>query len=202
MGGGPKEQPRLRVGGSDCTQPYVGRTTDTWPAVYFTTICSLGFGALTAATAIRPRTESRSPSGLADYRLLTGLGLGSYGIYLWHEPILLALNDWGGLVRQTPNAFVQDTGVVLAISIAAGGLSYLLVQRPADQLLRIFGTVAQQDILPTVLELSSQPDDPDDMTRDDPTTPNPIGVRHLTLLPDGRRRARSSYRRSTDETCD
>jgi peptidoglycan/LPS O-acetylase OafA/YrhL len=115
---------------------FFAQSGDNWTAAYFSTICSLGFGALIAAAVFEPVTESRRQP--PAWSLTPAIAAAAYGIYLWHEPILLAANNWGGLVRQTPDAFLHDTAVVLVLSIAAGWVSYLLIQRPINQLLKIW----------------------------------------------------------------
>lgn len=113
------------------------RQANAWPGVYFSTLCAVGFGGLVAAAVLgsRPGRWER----VLSCRPLLWLGTISYSIYLWHEPVLLALAGWEGLVRQAPGAFVPDTAVVLAVSILAGWLSYTLIERPTSQLGRVFG---------------------------------------------------------------
>ena len=67
-------------------------------------------------------------------RPLLWLGTISYSVYLWHEPVLLALAGWHGLARQTPGRFLPDTAIVVIVSILAGWLSYSIIERPTSQL--------------------------------------------------------------------
>jgi peptidoglycan/LPS O-acetylase OafA/YrhL len=69
---------------------------------------------------------------------LLWLGTISYSIYLWNEPVLLGLNGWHGLVRQSPGAFVVDALVVLVFSVIVGLISFVLIERPTSQLGRVF----------------------------------------------------------------
>ncbi|MDQ2811174.1 MAG: acyltransferase [Actinomycetota bacterium] len=117
------------------------RQANAWSGVYFSTLCAAGFGGLVAAAVLGP-LEDRWGRALSC-RPLLGLGAISYSIYLWHEPVLLALAGWEGLVRQAPGAFVADTAMVLVVSILAGWLSYSLIERPASQLGRVFGRDGQ-----------------------------------------------------------
>ncbi len=123
------------------TIAFLTRAGNPWCALYFATTCSLAFGCLTAAAVLKPATHQ--PGTRMRWQILTRLGLISYGAYVWHEPILLALDRHFGLVHQTPASFLHDTTVVASISIAAGWLSYLLIQRPSNQLLKIFGSPEQ-----------------------------------------------------------
>jgi peptidoglycan/LPS O-acetylase OafA/YrhL len=59
-------------------------------------------------------------------RPLVGLGVISYGIYLWHLPLLLVVREVGLL----PATFAPRLAVVLALAIGAAALSWILVERP------------------------------------------------------------------------
>lgn len=106
-----------------------------WFAAYFTTICAVGFAILlTAATLAADVAPRRSNPRLS---WVSGLVAVAYGTYLWREPVLLALNGWDGVVVQKPGAFIQDTLVVLAVSLLIGAMSYLAIEQPALQLYRL-----------------------------------------------------------------
>ncbi|MCW2999349.1 MAG: acyltransferase [Solirubrobacterales bacterium] len=58
------------------------------------------------------------------------IGVMSYGVYVWHWPVLMQLQRWGlGSVAVHP--YVLWGATALAVSVALGGLSYALVERPA-----------------------------------------------------------------------
>jgi peptidoglycan/LPS O-acetylase OafA/YrhL len=113
------------------------RQADTWSGVYFSTLCAAGFGCLVAAAVLGPLGDRWGRA--LSCRPLLWLGAISYSIYLWHEPVLLALAGREGLVRQSPGAFVADTAIVLVVSTLVGWLSYSLIERPTSQLGRVFG---------------------------------------------------------------
>ena len=127
----------LRVAGvAILCAAFATRQANTWTGVYFPTTCAVGFGCLVAAAALgRPdrwgRTFSRPP--------LLWLGTISFSIYVWHEPIMLALHHSHDLIRQSYGAFPTDAAVVVALSILAGWVSYTLIQRPTRQLEGIMG---------------------------------------------------------------
>ena len=110
---------------------FATRQANTWTGVYFPTSCALGFGCLIAAAVLGPPDRwSRALS----LRPLTWLGGISYSIYVWHEPIMLALNHANDLIQQSYGAFPTDVMVIVTVSVIAGWLSYLLVQRPTRQM--------------------------------------------------------------------
>lgn len=82
-----------------------------------------GFALLIAAVA-----AGRGPvlHGLA-WKPLAGAGLISYGLYLWHLPILLAVRSAGLL----PEPFAPRLLVVLGLSTLAAWLSWRFVEAPA-----------------------------------------------------------------------
>jgi len=84
---------------------------------------AIGFALVIAAVA-----AGRGPvlRGLA-WRPLAGAGIVSYGLYLWHLPVLLAVREAGLL----PEPFVPRLLVVLTLSFLAAWLSWRLVERPA-----------------------------------------------------------------------
>src|SRR6202021_1826092 len=64
-------------------------------------------------------------AGMRAFRPLVWLGTISYGVYLWHWPIFLALNGertgWQG-----PALFAARC----AVTLAAGGASFWLIEQP------------------------------------------------------------------------
>lgn len=67
---------------------------------------------------------------LLDSRLLVWGGLISYGIFLWHFPLLVWLGHHQLLYNQR-HAFPADLVIVSVLSIALATLSYRLVEKPA-----------------------------------------------------------------------
>lgn len=81
-----------------------------------------GFAILTALALVG------SGPGLAWMRLrwLIGLGIVSYGFYLWHLPLLFFLRS-----LHPEGGFLITLGAALPLALLAGTLSWLLVERPA-----------------------------------------------------------------------
>ncbi len=90
-------------------------------------------GIVAAGLALPAVLEVR-PSSLVGRFLaspaMSWLGLVSYGIYLYHEPVVRALS--GGLSGPGPTTgkFIWLTAATAAIAITAGALSYYIVERP------------------------------------------------------------------------
>ena len=63
-------------------------------------------------------------------RWFGAVGRWSYGIYLWHLPVIVMLNDDFGW-RSGAGGFVLWLATILAISIPLGALSWAWVERPA-----------------------------------------------------------------------
>ena len=66
------------------------------------------------------------------------LGAISYGIFLWHEPLMVELGKRGFLISQAPEAFPQNALVLVALSIVVAALSERLLERPALFLRHLF----------------------------------------------------------------
>lgn len=83
-----------------------------------------------AGTVVVGWTVLRSPAVLA-WRPLRAVGIVSYGLYLWHYPIILALRE------QRPDlGGARGTLLAVALSAVVTVLSYLLLERPVLRLRR------------------------------------------------------------------
>ena len=87
---------------------------------------------LAASTLAPQRTFTRT---LLGNRLAAGLGGISYGVFLWHMPVLMA---WYRLTGRP--LFLEDfwlvTAVVLPVSVILGALSHDLIEQPIQRLSR------------------------------------------------------------------
>jgi peptidoglycan/LPS O-acetylase OafA/YrhL len=81
----------------------------------------VGFATLLAAVVV-----GRGPAtAWIHSRPLAKVGLFSYGIYLWHVPLML----FGVRLGLLPHAFVPRLIAVLVPAVIAGAASWMLVER-------------------------------------------------------------------------
>jgi peptidoglycan/LPS O-acetylase OafA/YrhL len=81
---------------------------------------AIGFGAIVAAIAARPGRLLASPP-------MRALGTLSFGIYLWHMPVVYGLK----LHDRFPERFVPAMGWVLPLTFALATASWFLIEKPA-----------------------------------------------------------------------
>jgi peptidoglycan/LPS O-acetylase OafA/YrhL len=95
--------------------------------------------------AVLDRQPHTALERLLGSRLLAWLGLISYGIYLYHQPIVKALN--GGITSggNSTVRFLWLLPATIGIAVAAGALSYYVVERPALRLKEIRGRFRAAD---------------------------------------------------------
>ena len=96
-------------------EPFVSRTVRDLPA-------AAGFAAIVAAAG--HRFERRS---VLSWRPLVALGTISYGVYLWHLPLLLGLRSMDALPLHLIPAFL----LVFAVTVAVAMLSWFAVEKPS-----------------------------------------------------------------------
>ncbi|MGZ8742988.1 MAG: acyltransferase family protein [Nocardioides sp.] len=79
-------------------------------------------------------------------RWLNAVGRWSYGVYLWHLPVIVLLAD-GFVWRSGVGGFLLWLGTILAISLPLGAASWAWVERPA--IARSKATRRRRDPVPT-----------------------------------------------------
>ncbi|MBZ4019765.1 acyltransferase [Streptomyces purpurogeneiscleroticus] len=69
-------------------------------------------------------------------RWLTYLGLVSYSLFIWHEPVMLQLYQWG-LLPGRPAGFWWAVAVVLLVAVPVAVASYWVIEYPSSLLYRL-----------------------------------------------------------------
>jgi peptidoglycan/LPS O-acetylase OafA/YrhL len=101
----------------------------------FHVLCGAAFAAVVLAGALgRPAGPWHRVTGAG---LLPWLGLVSYSLYLWHEPLMLHLAGNGLLPAPSPGAFLPTAALVVPLAVLAAWGSYWLVEYPTSHL-RVF----------------------------------------------------------------
>jgi peptidoglycan/LPS O-acetylase OafA/YrhL len=97
-----------------------GRYWETWVLpTFFQTFAAMACGLLVFVCAALPQAVARGIPRFASY-----LGTISYGLYLWHLPILLLLKRHLGL-SEAPLA-----AATFVFTLAAAAISWHLLERP------------------------------------------------------------------------
>lgn len=108
------------------------RTVDQGEHVWFHSLAAVGFTLLLASSVLGPRDGW--VRGLST-AVPTFLGVVSYSLYLWHEPLLLLADD-AGLMPVLGGAGTVGVGlaVVVPAAVVVAWASYHVVERPAGHL--------------------------------------------------------------------
>jgi peptidoglycan/LPS O-acetylase OafA/YrhL len=96
---------------------------------------ALGFALVVAAIA----AGAGRAVGWLSARPLVWSGVVSYGVYLWHLPLIMVANHLGVL----PDGIAPRLAIVTSAAVAAGWASWRLVERPAMR--RVSGQSAHLD---------------------------------------------------------
>ncbi|MFC0037687.1 acyltransferase family protein [Actinomadura rayongensis] len=103
-------------------------------AIFYHPICAVLWTALIYATV--HASGDNAWHRLLRSRVLTAIGLVSYSVYMWHEPIMITL-DRAGLIPTSQSAFPLAFVVMLAAVLPAATLSYWLIEYPSALLRRL-----------------------------------------------------------------
>jgi len=108
----------------------------TWGQAGYHDLSALGWGLLLASTVLGAKGQAWSR--WLSWRPLTFVGLLSYSIYMWHEPLMMLLANVGLISRQ-PEALPAAILVMLVAATLVGALSYQLIEYPTSKLRAIRG---------------------------------------------------------------
>lgn len=104
--------------------------SDLWPRILRDAPAAAGFAAIVTAAA--SSAGSGRTARVLGWRPLAGVGTVSYGLYLWHVPLLLWLRAHGLLPLDALGALLVVTPLALLAALA----SWRLVERPLIRPLR------------------------------------------------------------------
>ena len=107
-----------------------------WGQVVFHDFAALGWLLLLASTVLG--APGQVWSRLLSSNVLTWLGLISYSTYLWHEPIMMLLEHIG-VIGRSAQSLPLSIVVVVAASVAAGWVSFHVIERPTSKLRMLRG---------------------------------------------------------------
>jgi peptidoglycan/LPS O-acetylase OafA/YrhL len=89
--------------------------------------CALGIMLIVAPLA---RGEDSPLARLLDIRPIRFVGKVSLSAYLWHYPLMLLLGRFGLMAGDTLPGMLQNTVVVLAVTLVVSAVTYYLVEEP------------------------------------------------------------------------
>jgi peptidoglycan/LPS O-acetylase OafA/YrhL len=99
----------------------------------YNTLMALVCGLVLALVVLPPPRGRGLLLRVLETRPLVAVGVVSYSVFLWHEPLILALHDHGWTLDGRAGFFV-NVGLVVAITAVLSALSYHFVEAPALRL--------------------------------------------------------------------
>ena len=101
-------------------------------------LLGLGAALVVLPVALRSDRSASKPLALLDSRPMVALGTISFGIYLWHQPLLFLLR--GSALKHSPVLSLPATcalaALILGGAIAIAALSWHVIERPLQTLAR------------------------------------------------------------------
>jgi peptidoglycan/LPS O-acetylase OafA/YrhL len=98
----------------------------------YNTLMALACALLVALVVLTPPDRSYLVR-LLETRWLVGLGIISYSVFLWHDPIIWFLRDHG-LTFAGRIGLVANVAIVFATTVVLSWLTYRFVEAPALRL--------------------------------------------------------------------
>jgi peptidoglycan/LPS O-acetylase OafA/YrhL len=111
------------------------------PDTWFHGVCAVGFTLLLAATVLGGEDGWSRSLGWPPFAFL---GLTSYSLYLWHEPVLLWLHQYGLVPDPSGSAFPVTVIVTSLVGLAVGAVSFFLLEKPTMLLSKTFDRRGRQ----------------------------------------------------------
>ena len=95
----------------------------------FPTAMALTFGLLVLYVVLPRDAAKPGFTRVLETRVMVYLGVISYSVYLWHQPLLFFLRKHGLLASGSLSA-ISNVAVVLAVTVVASAITYRLVEAP------------------------------------------------------------------------
>lgn len=102
-----------------------------WVSLYSFSLAGLAFTLFLASTVLAQGAAWLTRA--LGHRFWFQLGMMSYGVYLWHEPLMLELSGRTWLIRPEPEAFLVNAVVLVLLSSLLATFTYWLVELPVMQ---------------------------------------------------------------------
>ncbi len=99
-------------------------------ALFFHSLCSIGFLLIMVPFVFTPKANRPTSPWLSSRPMLL-LGAISYGIYLWHEPLLIEFTRHQFLLRPGPDGFLRNALILPLLAVLAATVTYIVIERPA-----------------------------------------------------------------------
>ena len=106
--------------------------------------CALAFAALVYGDVAGPQRGLWHR--ICAVGFLPWVGMVSYSLYLWHEPLLLALADLELVPTQSADAFGPTLLILLATGLLVAWVSYWVIEYPASHLRFFLGNVPSREL--------------------------------------------------------
>ena len=131
--------------------------TGTSGSTPWNTVVALDLALLLAVVVLThtDRGTSRVVRAL-DWRPLLLVGVVSYSVFLWHEPLIRWLDD-NGLTFGGVDGFLLTLALTVALTLALSAATYRWVEAPSLRLKRRPAAAAQEEAAAAVGELSAAP---------------------------------------------
>lgn len=108
----------------------------TWGQAAYHDVSALGWALLLASTVLGKKDQAWSR--WLSWRPLTLVGLLSYSVYMWHEPVMMLLAQVG-MISRSPAALPAAIAITLVAALLVGALSYQLIEYPTSKLRALRG---------------------------------------------------------------